>query len=256
MDPQGKVALVTGAGYGIGRGIALRLAAAGASVVVDDIDNAHGNETVGLIEEADGKATYVNADVVNEEDVKRMITFAEETFGGLDILVNNAGGAGKEPYYPYVGPEAWRPVLDWYLYSYMLVTQVGMKAMRKHGGGAVVSIASMAGVGFRPYVWPEYAAAKAGVMRFTATLGGLKERDNIRVNCICPGWVATEAVREYLATWTDERKAERDVPDPMLTPSDIGGAVLDFVRDESMAGRVLLYRNPGDQVLIPEDAEY
>ena len=93
MDIRDKVALVTGAGYGIGRGIALRLAAAGASVVVNDVHKEHGRETSSIIAEAGGKAAFVDADVTLDAEIRRAIAFAEETFGGLDILVNNVGTA-------------------------------------------------------------------------------------------------------------------------------------------------------------------
>ena len=96
-------------------------------------------------------------------------------------------------------------------------------------------------------------------VRLTATLAPLKERMNIRVNCICPGWVATENVRAYLSTWSEERKQQQDVPaggpDAMLQPTDIGDAVVQFVRDESRCGRILLYYEPGKKRLIPTDLD-
>lgn len=257
MDPKGKVAIVTGSGYGIGRGIARRLAAAGARVVVNDVHDEHARETVGMIEKAGGTAAFVHADVTADEDVRRMITFAEEKFGGLDILVNNAGASYDPPYYPEADPADWGRVLDIFLRAYMTTMQQAIGVMRQRDGGAIVSISSAAGVGFRPdNGWPDYAAAKAAVMRLTATLAPLKERMNVRVNCICPGWVATENVRGYLQTWTDEQKAQRHVPDPILTPEDIGEAVLEFVRDDSLAGRVMLYYIPGQKKLIPLEVEY
>jgi NAD(P)-dependent dehydrogenase (short-subunit alcohol dehydrogenase family) len=137
----------------------------------------------------------------------------------------------------------------------MITTCRGIEALKKRGGGAIVSISSSAGVGFKPYDYVEYAAAKAGVMRMTASLGRLKDQMNILVNCICPGWVATEAVREYLSTATDEQKRAAGVPDPMLTPADIGDAVLQFMRDESLYGRIMLYYEPGKKRLIPPDLD-
>ena len=125
----------------------------------------------------------------------------------------------------------------------------------KRGGGTVVSISSSAGVGFKPYDYTEYAAAKAGVMRMTASLGRLKEQMGISVNCICPGWVATEAVKKYLATASDDEKRAAGVPDPMLTPQDIGEAVLHFVREGSLAGRIMLYHEPGKCRIIPSDLD-
>jgi NAD(P)-dependent dehydrogenase (short-subunit alcohol dehydrogenase family) len=109
MHTHGKVALVTGAGYGIGRGIARQLAAAGAQVVVNDVHDEHGRETVGMIEAAGRKAVFAHADVTLDEEIRRMIAFAEETFGGLDILVNNAGRTGARRTSPRASPTAGCP---------------------------------------------------------------------------------------------------------------------------------------------------
>jgi len=260
MQIEGKVALVTGAGYGIGRGIALQLAATGAQAVVNDVNDEHGHETVDMIESAGGKAAFVHADVTLDDEIRRMIAFAQETFGGLDILVNNAGSYYDPPFFPQAKPTDWQRILHIFLRTYMTSMQLGIEAMERRGGGAVVNIASSAGVGFRAdNEWPDYAAAKAAVMRLTATLAPLKESMNVRVNCICPGWVATENVRAYLAIWSDERKRQQEVPsggpDAMLQPADIGDAVVQLVRDESLVGRIMLYYEPGKKRLIPADLD-
>ena len=255
MDIPGKVALVTGAGYGIGRGIARQLAAAGAAVVVNDVHAEHGRETVDMIESEGGKGAFVHADATRDDEIQRMVVFAEESFGGLDILANNAGPHGSRPYFPDGAPERWLPIVDSFLRAVMLTTYRGIEAIGKRGGGTVVSISSSAGVGFRPYDYADYAAAKAGVIRMTASLGRLKEQMGISVNCICPGWVATEGVRSSLADWSNEQKRAAGVPDPMLTPEDIGDAVLYFVRDDSLAGRIMLYYEPGKCRIIPSDLD-
>ena len=202
MQIRGKVALVTGAGFGIGRSIARRLAEEGASVVVNDIDEAHGAESIRMIQDAGGKAAFVRADVSSDDDVRRMISVAAETFGGLDILVNNAANEIEPPFYPYASAGSWRRTLEVCLLGTMIATQRAIELMSERGGGAVVNLSSMAGVGFTPHDSPEYAAAKAGIMRLTATLAPLKERVNIRVNCIAPNWVATE---KYAPTFPNSR---------------------------------------------------
>jgi NAD(P)-dependent dehydrogenase (short-subunit alcohol dehydrogenase family) len=136
---EGKVALVTGAAAGIGRVIATRLAREGATVVVADIDQDGGAETVRQIEADGGRAALVLADVAVEADVRAMIAFAEQRFGGLDILVNNAGIA-PEPYFPEAEPGHWKRTLDVNLRGVMLGIQFGMQAMRKRGGGAIINI--------------------------------------------------------------------------------------------------------------------
>ena len=260
MDIQGKVALVTGSGYGIGRGVARRLAQAGASVVVNDINDQHGQETVSMIEAAGGIAAFVHADVAVDDGVRHLIAFAEGTFGGLDVLVNNAGTYYDAPYFPEASPEDWVRILDIFLRAYMATMQAAIAALKRRGGGAIVNISSGAGVGFAAdNNWPDYAAAKAAVMRLTATLASLKERMNVRVNCICPGWVATENVRAYTSQMTEEEREKADVPaggpDAMLQPRDIGDAVSQLVQDESLYGRIMLYCEPGKKRLIPVDLD-
>ncbi|HKA92893.1 MAG TPA: SDR family NAD(P)-dependent oxidoreductase, partial [Acidimicrobiia bacterium] len=173
MDIPGRVAIVTGAGSGIGRAIALRLAREGAAVVVADVDEDAGGETVAQVEAGGGRAGFVRVDVAREADVRAMVDFALATFGGLDILVNNAGIV-VNPAFPEADPEAWMRVLDVNLRGPMLGTFYAIGVMREHGGGAVVNIASLAGVGLGPHPAPDYAATKAGIVRFSAALAPLR----------------------------------------------------------------------------------
>ena len=216
MRLEEKVALVTGAGAGIGRAAALRLAREGAAVVIADVDEEAGSSAVREIRSEGGQAAFIFVDVASEANVFRMIVFAEEEFGGLDVLVNNAGGV-TEPYFPEGEPEHWGRAIDLNLRGTMLGIHFGVRAMKKRGGGAVVNISSMGGVGFRPYDMPEYGAAKAGVMRLTASLATLQERSRIRVNCICPGWVDTPASRCGRAQMTPQERKEL-VPPVLLAP--------------------------------------
>lgn len=249
MEVRGSVALVTGAAAGTGREISLRLGADGALVVVADIDPQAGQETARAIEAQGGSACFVRADVTSGDDVRRMVAFAEQELGGPQILVNNAGGGGHvEPHFPDADPEQWQATLDLNLRGAMLATQLALGPMRLGGGGVVVNIASTAGLGFGPYVSPEYAAAKAGLIRFTSSLAGLRERMNVRVNCVVPDWIATERAREELARMTPAQRAPAPRP-----PEEVAGAVVEFVRDEGLTGRVMVMW-PGEpaRLLDPE----
>jgi NAD(P)-dependent dehydrogenase (short-subunit alcohol dehydrogenase family) len=254
VDLEEKVALVTGAGAGIGRAVALRLAREGASVVVADVNEEAGTGTVREIRSRVGRAAFVFADVASEVDVSGMVTFAEGEFGGLDVLVNNAGGV-EEPYFPEGDPAHWGRAIDLNLRGTMLGIHFGVRAMKERGGGAVVNISSMGGVGFQPYDIPEYGAAKAGVMRLTASLATLEERSGVRVNCICPGWVDTPASRRTRARMTPRERKEL-VPPDLLQPEEISEAVMMFVEDESMAGRVMIWEEGKPWRVVPLDAPY
>jgi NAD(P)-dependent dehydrogenase (short-subunit alcohol dehydrogenase family) len=255
VELQGKVALVTGAGSGIGRATAQRLAHDGACVVVDDIDEAGGRETVRLIEACGGQAAFVRADVALETSVRTMIDFAEETFGGLDALVNSAGVYISPPYFPEADVSRWSRVLDVYLRGVMLCTHYAVRAMERRGGGAIVNIASGAGVGYRPHEAPEYAAAKAGVVRLTASLATLAERRGVRVNCICPGWVNTPASQRTLSEMASDQWPAPEAPASMREPEEIADAVVELLRDDTLSGRVMLYYEGEDRRLVPAGAE-
>jgi NAD(P)-dependent dehydrogenase (short-subunit alcohol dehydrogenase family) len=197
MQVRNRVALVTGAAAGTGRAIALRLAADGSLVIVADVDPGGGQETARLIEKQGGRAWFVHADMASDEHVRRMVVFAEDELGGPHVLVNNAGGGGHvEPHFPDAAPEQWRATVELNFGGAMLATQLALEPMRRAGGGVVVNIASTAGIGFGPHASPEYVAAKAGLIRFTSSLAGLRERLNVRVNCVVPDWIATERALE------------------------------------------------------------
>ncbi|MEO8457657.1 MAG: SDR family NAD(P)-dependent oxidoreductase [Chloroflexota bacterium] len=252
MDPAGKVALVTGSGVGIGRGIAMVLARAGASVVVDDVNEADGLETVRRIEAEGGRAAFIRADITKDADVERMFAFAEQTFGGLDVLVNNAT-AGSAPGFPFVPQERWDAVFDVHLRAPMACMQAALPFFERRGGGVIVNIASLAGVGLESHWWPEYAASKAALIRLTGALVGLAAQRNVRVNCVAPNWVATEKVLKTVAAMSPELRKTSHVPDELTPPEEIGEVVLSFVRDDSMAGRVIHHFAPGEQRLVAVD---
>jgi NAD(P)-dependent dehydrogenase (short-subunit alcohol dehydrogenase family) len=251
LEIQGNVALVTGAAVETGRAIALRLAAEHAAVVVADIDERSGQETVRAIEANGGNAAFVWADMTRDRDVVDMLTFAREWRGAPRILVNNAGGGGHvEPHFPDATPEQWSSTLDLNLRGPMLATQLALEGMRANGGGAVVNVSSTGGLGYRPYQSPEYGAAKAGLIRFTATLAGLRERMGVRVNCVVPDWIATERAQAELARMTMRERARLPTPVPM---DDVAAAVVELVRDDALTGRVLVLHGEEPPRLIASD---
>jgi NAD(P)-dependent dehydrogenase (short-subunit alcohol dehydrogenase family) len=237
MDIAGRVALVTGAGSGIGRATAVRLAEEGAAVGVADVDETGGRETAAQVEAGGARAAYVRADVSREADVRTMIDSTVSVLGGLDILVNNAGIVAT-PAFPDAEPREWMRVLDVNLRGPMLGTHFAIQAMRERGDGAIVNIASLAGVGFGPHDAPDYAATKAAVARFSAALAPLGERFGIRVNCVCPDWVDTPMSQRTRARMTSEEEAAT-VPPGILAPEEIADAAVELIRDESLAGRVM-----------------
>ena len=239
MDVSGKTALVTGAGSGIGRFIALRLAREGAVVVVNDIDEATGSQTSADIIDAGGGASFAQADVTQDAELEAAFAHVESAFGGLDILVNNAGGF-PYPVFLEAPLEHWSGSFDLNLRSAMVAIHFAVPAMERRGGGAIVNIASSAGLGLAPHPAPEYAVAKAGMMRLTACLAPLAER-GLRVNCVCPHTVGTPAVRQRIAELqADGEELPGPLQDILLEPEEVADAVVDFVTDESLAGRILV----------------
>ncbi|GAA1600172.1 hypothetical protein GCM10009742_55150 [Kribbella karoonensis] len=238
MDITRKIAVVTGAAVGIGRAIAVRLAAAGAEVVVADVDEAGGAETCALIGPA---ARFVHVDMRDDAAVAELMACRPR------ILVNNAGGgAVLRPCFPDADLARWSASLDVNLRAPMLTTQLALPGMRAAGGGAVVNVGSTAGLGFEPHVSPEYSAAKAALIRLTATLAPLQASHGVRVNCVVPDWVATpRGLREREALPPAERG-------PELVPLDaVTDAVVRFVTDESLAGRVLLLDRASEPRFLP-----
>ena len=254
MEVAGKAAHVSGAGAGIGRAIALRLARQGAAVAVSDIDETGGAETVSRIESAGGRAVFIRADVADEQAIRGALARTEELFGGLDVLVNNAGGA-PEPYFPDAEPERWLRQMAVNLLGVMLGTYHGIAAMKRGGGGAVVNISSRAGEGFRPYDAPEYATAKAGIWRFSASLGSLDEEHGNRVNCICPDWVEVESMKAERLALGEEEWA-KVAPTELVQPEEIAEVALLLVCDETLAGRVVLCPHDGPWGVVPLDEAF
>jgi NAD(P)-dependent dehydrogenase (short-subunit alcohol dehydrogenase family) len=239
MDPRGKVALITGAGSGIGRATALALAREGASVVVADMDRAGGADTLGLVEEAGSSAAFIQTDVTIPADIDAMIAFALERYGGLDIMHANAGINTPRPHFPQAPRAAWEKVLSVDLWAVAACIQATVPVMQERGGGVIVSTSSLAGlIGYIPD--PIYSAAKHGVVGLTRSLVFLKTEANIRVNCVCPTVVDTPMVSKR-----NQQVAAAGLPPeasasmPLITAEEVAQGVLEFIHDDSLAGQVM-----------------
>jgi NAD(P)-dependent dehydrogenase (short-subunit alcohol dehydrogenase family) len=147
-----------------------------------------------------------------------------------------------DPPYPEAPTDHWGRTLAVNLIGPMLAIQHALPLMERRGGGAVVNVSSVAGLG---YIVPQrsvaYAAAKAGLIRLSVVLGSLAGRCGVRVNCVVPNWILTEAVRSYLEGLTpEERAAVPGLREPVTTPEEIAGAIAHLVRDDALAGRVMI----------------
>ena len=242
MSPLDKprVVVVTGAGgSGCGRTIATRFASRGAPVVVCDINEAGGRDAVREIEARGGRAAFFRADVRRDAETRALVSFAETTFGGLDVLVNNASAPdGGERL------EDWAAALETDLLGAIYASRWAIESMRRGDGGAIVNIASISALWHgrkTPGGFPGYDVAKAGMIRMTTRLASLAKTDRIRVNCLAPGWIATDGPRQYWESLTPSERAERGVPSRLLTTDQVAQAVVRLVDDVSLAGRVLVW---------------
>jgi NAD(P)-dependent dehydrogenase (short-subunit alcohol dehydrogenase family) len=233
MELQGQVAIVTGAGRGIGRATALELARLGADVVVAELDQPNAKRTAGEIGELGRRALVVPTDVTSGADLKAMVDRTRAEFGRIDILVNNAGiykaAANLE-----ITEEHWDAVLDINAKAVFFASQAVLPTMIEQKRGAIVNLASMAGkIGSKTNL--PYNASKAAVISMTKSLALAHAAEGIRVNCVCPGFVETDmwevVAREQgklmgmsAAEFTRQRASQ--VPlGRMETPEDVANVI-------------------------------
>ncbi|MEX2080403.1 MAG: SDR family NAD(P)-dependent oxidoreductase [Dehalococcoidia bacterium] len=235
MEIKGKAAVVTGGGSGIGRAMCMALAREGAGVVVADRDDQGASDTVGLIVAAGGDALARHCDVTSTADIAAAIACSHERFGRFDILANNAGVGGSGAGLFDDDPGDWRQMVEINLSAVIDGTRIGVREMKRSGGGVIVNTASMGGLLPMPDS-PVYAATKAGVINFTRSLAHLALEDRIRVNAICPTFTDTPLVRQG----GDERVEEMKLlVGGILQPEDIAAGLIELLEDDSRAGAIM-----------------
>jgi NAD(P)-dependent dehydrogenase (short-subunit alcohol dehydrogenase family) len=235
MRLKEKVALITGAGSGIGRESALLFAREGAAVVVVDVKDDAGRETAAMIAEQGGRAAYCHADVSRGSDCERMVAFAEGEFDRLDVLFNNAGIMhGRDDDALYTDESVWDETFAINAKGVFLGCKHGIPALRRAGGGSIINTASF--VARMGAATPQiaYTASKGAVLALTRELAVIHAREAIRVNALCPGPLRTELLMRFLDT--DEKRERRLVHIPMGRfgeAAEIAYAALFLASDES-----------------------
>lgn len=223
MRLQDKAALITGAGSGIGRAIALEFAREGARLLLAELDEESGKAVAEAVGAAGGEAQFQPCDVAKEADVKQAVEAAVEAFGKLDIMVNNAGVAQKD----------WDTTIAVNLSGVYYGCRLAAEQMVQQGSGVIVNMASMLGI-IGIGMEDPYVAAKHGVVGLTKNFAIMYGPRGVRVNCICPGWIETpmtaviqnaEAIRQQLEEQTPLRR--------MGKPEEIAKAALFLACDES-----------------------
>lgn len=225
---KNQVVLITGAGSGIGRATALAFAQAGARIIVSDVNDSTGQQTVGMIEEDGGEATYIACNVADPEQHKSTVAFALETFGQLDVAINNAGIGGRFARLIDQSMQDWEQMMAVNLGSVFYGMQAQIRQMlQQPSGGRIVNVSSIAGVKGMPMGAP-YSAAKHGVIGLTKTAALEYVKKNIRVNAVCPVYTHSGMVQDLMDTTPDmEERMRRVIPMGRFgQPEEIAQAIM------------------------------
>ena len=234
-DLKDKIAIITGARRGMGRSHALKLAEAGARVVVSDVSEEDCQKVVKEIEKGGGEALAVKCDVTKKEEADNLVKKTMEKFGKVDILVNNAGICQFKPFLELT-QEEWDRTLDINLKGYFLCAQAAAKEMIKQKAGVIVNVASVASgqIGIGMETLAHYCASKGGIIALTEALAVELAPYNIRVNAIAPGMIETPMI--------DPIKSDSKTMEAMLTkiplgragePEEVSNLVLFLASDQS-----------------------
>jgi NAD(P)-dependent dehydrogenase (short-subunit alcohol dehydrogenase family) len=230
---EGKHAIVTGAGAGIGRAIALRMSQEGARVVVSDVDEESANE---VASELENDSLVQRSDVTKEDEVEALVSRVVEEWGGLDVMMNNAG-VGIAATTPETSEEDWDTVLDVCLKGTFLGMKYAIPAISDSGGGSVINMSSIAAlVGLNDRA--AYSAAKGGILSLTRAAAIDHIEEGVRVNCIAPGTVDTPWVARITAGYDDPQEARemmkaRQPHGRLVTPEEIAAMAAYLASEEA-----------------------
>lgn len=255
MKLRDKVAIVTGAASGIGRGCAVAFAQQGAKVVVADIDSQHGEETVSQINALAGQAIFAEVDVAEESAIKQLVDGTIARWGKIDILFNNAGVVLVKPLEEMTEAE-WDRVMAINVKSAFLAIKHVVPHMRLNGGGAILNTGSV-GSFTGQLQTPVYSASKGAIALLTRSLALDYGRDRIRVNCICPGITDTPMLREHMGHGAEgeariRARLSRVPTGEILTPADIARAAVYLVSDDSAGITGILHVVDGGMLAAAE----
>ena len=235
MRLKGKVALITGAGTGIGQATAILFAKEGADIVAANLELAEAEETAEVIRKIGRRAAAIAADISKPDEIHAMVDTAINAFGGIDILVNNAGvGALNAHTFEIRDMEAWNKVFEINVRATFLCSQRVGQWMTTHGGGKIINVASQTGIAGVPYV-NAYGPSKAAVINMTRSLAVEWAKYKINVNCVAPCWTRTRRLEKAIEKGVVSL-AEIQKRCPMgrpAEPEDVAKAILFLASDDA-----------------------